>query len=189
MMARLYALGFGAYFEHKVAQNRAMDRAMAVIEEVGREYGELSGRPYSHFTTTDTEDAEIILVVIGSAGGNVKTAVRELRQQGKKVGVLQVRTFRPFPVTQIAEALAGAKAVGVMDRSDSFGAQGGPLYTEVRSALYETSQRPAVHNFIYGLGGRELYPKNIDEAVALLERAAAGEEIQQTRHYLNVREG
>lgn len=179
----------GWYFEHKVNQNRAMDRAMGIIEAVGREYGELSGRPYSHFRTTHVEDAEVVLVVIGSAGGNVRTAVEQMRAAGRKVGVLQVRTFRPFPTSQIAAALAGAKAVGVMDRSDSFGAQGGPLFTEVRSALYETDTRPQAFNFIYGLGGRDVFPKDIEAAVSLLEKAAAGEEVAQTRHYLNLREG
>ncbi|MEK7817371.1 MAG: pyruvate ferredoxin oxidoreductase [Actinomycetota bacterium] len=179
----------GWYFEHKVNQNTAMEKAMDVIEAVGHEFGELSGRPYEHFKTTNVEDADVVLVVIGSAGGNVRTVVEQQRQEGRKVGVLQVRTFRPFPTRQIAAALSGAKAVGVLDRSDSFGAQGGPLFTEVRSALYETDARPKAFNFIYGLGGREIYPKNIESAINLLEKAAAGGEVEQTRHYLNLREG
>ncbi len=179
----------GWYFEHKVTQNQAMARAMQVIEDVGREYGELTGRPYSHFKTHMIEDAEIVLVAIGSAAGNVKTMVDKLRAQGKKVGLLKVRTFRPFPTEQIRAALSGARVIGVMDRSDSFGAQGGPLFTEIRSALFDAEARPQVFNFIYGLGGRDLFPDDIKGAVALLEKAAAGEEVAQTRHYLNVREG
>jgi pyruvate ferredoxin oxidoreductase alpha subunit len=179
----------GWYFEHKISQNRAMANALEVIEEVGREYGQLTGRPYSHFMTHATEDAEIILVAIGSAAGNVKTVVDQMREKGKKVGLLKVRTFRPFPTQQIAKALAHAKVVGVMDRSDSFGAQGGPLFTEIRSALYDVDERPQVFNFIYGLGGRDIFPSDIEEAIETCQKAASGENVKQTRHYLNVREG
>lgn len=179
----------GWYFEHKVTQNRAMENAMRVIESVGAEFGQLTGREYAHFKTHEIEDADIVLVAIGSAAGNVKTVVRKLRAEGKKVGVLKVRTFRPFPTEQIREALAGAKVVGVMDRSDSFGAQGGPLFTEIRSAMFEADPRPQIFNFIYGLGGREIFPDDIEGAVDMLEQAAAGEPVAQTRHYLNIREG
>ena len=179
----------GWYFEHKISQNRAMDNAMRVIEEVGREYGELTGREYSHFKTHEIEDADIVLVAIGSAAGNVKTVIDKLRGEGKKVGLLKVRTFRPFPAAQIREALAGARVIGVMDRSDSFGAQGGPLFTEIRSAMFDADTHPQIFNFIYGLGGRDIFPDDIEGAVALLEKAVAGEQVAQTRHYLNVREG
>ena len=179
----------GWYFEHKISQNRAMENAMQVIEDVGREYGELTGRAYSHFKTHEIEDADIVLVAIGSAAGNVKTVIDRLRGEGKKVGLLKVRTFRPFPTAQIREALSGAKVIGVMDRSDSFGAQGGPLFTEVRSAMFDAGTHPQIFNCIYGLGGRDLFPDDIEGAVAMLEQAAAGEKVAQKRHYLNVREG
>ncbi|MBE0428734.1 MAG: pyruvate ferredoxin oxidoreductase [Thermoleophilia bacterium] len=179
----------GWYFEHKVAQNRAMENAMGVIEEVGAEYGVLTGRDYAHFKTHEIEDAEVVLIAIGSAAGNVKSVVDQLRANGKKVGMMKVRTLRPFPYLQIAEALSGARAIGVMDRADSFGAQGGPLYLEVRSAMLEAQSRPQIFNFIYGLGGRDIFPNDIESAVETLERAAAGEKVSPTRHYLNVREG
>jgi pyruvate ferredoxin oxidoreductase alpha subunit len=179
----------GWYFEHKVTQNQAMDNALDIIEQVGREYGELTGREYGHFKTHEIEDAEVVLVAIGSAAGNVKSVVDKLRDEGRKVGMLKVRTFRPFPTEQIREALSGARVIGVMDRSDSFGAEGGPLYTEIRSALYDTETRPQVYNFIYGLGGRDIFPDDIEGAVETLEQAAAGEAVARTRHYLNVREG
>jgi pyruvate ferredoxin oxidoreductase alpha subunit len=179
----------GWYFEHKVVQNQAMERAMKVIEEVGREYGELTGREYAHFKTYGIEDADIVLIAIGSAAGNVKTVVEQLRDQGKKVGMMKVRTYRPFPYEQIREALSGAKVIGVMDRSDSYGAQGGPLFTEIRTAMYDADSRPQIYNFIYGLGGRDIFPDDIEGAVEMLEKAAAGEPVAQKRHYLNIREG
>jgi pyruvate ferredoxin oxidoreductase alpha subunit len=179
----------GWYFEHKVVQNRAMETALDVIEQVGKEYGELTGREYGHFITHEIDDADIILVAAGSAAGNVRTVIDKLREEGKKVGLLKIRTFRPFPTEQIREALSGAKVIGVMDRSDSFGAQGGPLFTEIRSAMFDAEARPQVYNFIYGLGGRDIFPDDIEGAVATLEQAAAGEPVAQKRHYLNVREG
>ena len=179
----------GWYFEHKVVQNRAMENAMDVIEEVGREFGELTGREYAHFKTYEIEDADIVLVAIGSAAGNVKTVMQKLRGEGKKVGMLKVRTFRPFPTEQIREALSSAKVIGVMDRSDSFGAQGGPLFTEISAAMYSGKSHPQIYNFIYGLGGRDIFPDDIEGAVELLEKAAAGEPVAQKRHYLNLREG
>ncbi|MHB1055968.1 MAG: pyruvate ferredoxin oxidoreductase [Thermoleophilia bacterium] len=179
----------GWYFEHKVTQNRAMENAMEVIESVGAEFGQLTGREYSHFKTHEIEDADIVLVAIGSAAGNVKTVVRKLRAEGKKVGMLKVRTFRPFPTRQIREALSGAKVIGVMDRSDSFGAQGGPLFTEISAAMYGGESHPQIYNFIYGLGGRDIFPDDIEGAVDMLEEAAAGKPVAQTRHYLNIREG
>ncbi len=146
---------------------------MKVIEEVGAEFGALTGREYAHFKTHEIEDAEVVLVAIGSAAGNVKTVVDQLRAQGRKVGMMKVRTFRPFPYLQIAEALSGAKVIGVMDRADSFGAQGGPLYLEIRSAMLEAEARPQIFNFIYGLGGRDIFPNDIEGAVETLERAAS----------------
>jgi len=179
----------GWYFEHKISQNRAMDNAMKVIEEVGREYGELTGREYAHFKTHEIEDADIVLVAIGSAAGNVMTVVKKLRAEGRKVGVLKVRTFRPFPTQHIRKALSGAKVIGIMDRSDSFGAQGGQLFTEISAAMYGGKAHPQIYNFIYGLGGRDIFPDDIEGAVEMLEKAAAGEPLEQKRHYLNVREG
>ena len=88
------------------------------------------------------EDADYVIVAIGSTAGNARHVARELRAQGVKAGVLKIRVFRPFPFTEIAEALKGAKAVAVLDRSESFGAEGGPLFLEVRSALYDLEKRP-----------------------------------------------
>ena len=102
------------------------------------------------------EDAELAIVAIGSTAGNARHVARELRAQGVRVGVLKVRCFRPFPFADVAEALAGCKAVAVLDRAESFGAEGGPLFLEVRSALYDRAERPAIVNYIYGLGGSDV---------------------------------
>ena len=146
----------GPYFEFKKSQRNAIDRSMAVIKEVGAEWSELSGRPFDVIEGWGMEDAEYVIVAIGSTAGNARHVARELRAEGVKAGVLKVRVFRPFPFAEIADAIKDAKAVAVLDRSESFGAEGGPLFLEVRSALYDFEVRPAMVNYIYGLGGADV---------------------------------
>jgi len=146
----------GTYFEFKKSQRNAIDRSMGVIKEVGAEWSGVSGRPFDVIEGWGMEDAEHVIIAIGSTAGNVRHVARELRAEGVKVGVLKVRVFRPFPFSEIADAIKGAKAVAVLDRSESFGAEGGPLFLEVRSALYDYDVRPAMVNYIYGLGGADV---------------------------------
>jgi len=116
--------------------------------------------------------------------------VDKLRAKGVKAGMVRVRVFRPFPHEAYAQALQHVKVVGVLDRADSFGAQGGPVFLEIRAALYDCDPRPQVLPFIYGLGGRDIFPDNIEQAFVQLEQAAQGKERATTeRRYLNVREG
>jgi pyruvate ferredoxin oxidoreductase alpha subunit len=179
----------GFYFEHKVAQNRAMDRAMGVIQDVAREYAEVSGREYGLLDTYRLDDAEVAIVVVGSTAGTTRMIVDKLRGRGVKAGMARVRVFRPFPHQAYAEALQHVKVVGVLDRADSFGAQGGPVFLEVRGALYDCDPRPQVLPFIYGLGGRDIFPDNIEQAFAVLEEAAAStKRTSIERRYLNLRE-
>jgi pyruvate ferredoxin oxidoreductase alpha subunit len=178
----------GWYFEHKVAQNRAMDRAFDVITDVAGEYAEMSGRTYGLLDAYRLDDAEIAIVVVGSTAGTTRIVVDKLREHGIKAGMVRVRVFRPFPHEAYAEALQHVKVVGVMDRADSFGAQGGPVFLEVRSALYDCDPRPQVLPFIYGLGGRDIFPDNIEQAFAELEKAAQSKKRTSTeRRYLNLR--
>ncbi len=177
----------GWYFEHKVNQQRAMDNALGVIQGVYDRFAAVSGRQYQHLMQYRMEDAYIAIVVIGSAAGNARSVADKLRADGVKAGVIKVRTFRPFPAAEYAKALAGVKAVGIMDRADSFGASGGPLYMDVVSALYQQGVHTKVANFIYGLGGRDIFPHNIEEAFRVLQKAAEGGDPPKTRVYLNMK--
>lgn len=177
----------GWYFEHKVNQQRAMDNALRVIQETFDRYATQFGRQYHHLMQYRMEDADIALVVIGSAAGNARAVADKLREEGVKAGVIKVRTFRPFPAAEYAQALSGVKAVGVMDRADSFGAVGGPLYLEVASALFQHGVSSKIANFIYGLGGRDIFPDNIEEAFRVLQKAAAGGDLPKNRIYLNMK--
>jgi len=176
------------YFEHKRPQVDGMENAKRVAVQVGHEFGQKSGRTYGLFDAYRMEDAEIAAVILGSTAGTARPVVDELRQRGIKAGLLKLRVFRPFPAMEIAKVLSGKKAVAVLDRSLSFGAQGGPLFCEVCSALYNEGHRIPVINFIYGLGGRAVEIENIQEVYQKLGKVAKTGNVTKIMNYLNLRE-
>ncbi|WP_051150586.1 pyruvate ferredoxin oxidoreductase [Thermobrachium celere] len=150
------------YFEHKRLQAEAMRNAKRVILEVAAEYEKLTGRKYGFFEEYKMDDAEAAIVLINSSAGTAKTVVDALRAQGKKVGLIKIRVFRPFPAEEIVEALKNVKAVAIMDKVDGFNAAGGPLFNEVVSAMYGKADGKIVQNYIYGLGGRDVTTYNFE---------------------------
>ncbi len=116
----------------------------------------LTGRKYGFFEEYMMDDAEVALVVIGSSAGTGKEAVDRLRAEGKKVGLIKLRVFRPFPRVPLAEAMCKVKAVAIMDKAESFSNSGGPLFNEARNSLYDLPNKPYAINYIYGLGGRDI---------------------------------
>jgi pyruvate ferredoxin oxidoreductase alpha subunit len=176
------------YFEHKRNQIEGIENSPRVIEEVGKEFGRTFGRTYGFFEEYRTDDAELCIVVMSSAAGTGKDAVDELRAEGKKIGLLKPRVFRPFPYRQIAEALKKMKAVAVLDRSSAPGAFGAPLFTEVRSALYDYEKRPKMVNYVYGLGGRDIRVEHFKDVARKLEKIAATGKVDEMLGYLNLRE-
>lgn len=151
------------YMEAKKAQAEAMKRAKKVILDVGKKFGDKTGRYYGFFEAYQMEDAETAVVLIGSSAGTARATVDELRAQGRKVGMVKVRVFRPFPFDEIAQALSGCKAVAILDKAESFSAAGGPLFAETRSAMYDLDNRPKAVNFVYGLGGRDFRVEDCTE--------------------------
>lgn len=143
------------YFELKYQQVQAIDRAREVLAAVDAEFYQLTGRRYDFIERYQTEDAEVVMVVLSSTAGTAKMAVDKLRREGKKVGVVRPRLLRPFPEEMLKEVLNGKRAVSVLDRSISFGNYS-PIFTEVRSALYGLENRPKLQNYIFGLGGRSI---------------------------------
>lgn len=182
-----FASNAGDYFEFKSAERKAIDRAMPIIKSVGAEWAEISGRPFDVVEGWGLEDAEVAIVVIGSTAGNCRHVARQLRAEGVKAGVLKIRVFRPFPATELAEALRGVKAVAVLDRAESFGAEGGPLFLEVRSALYDAENRPALINYIYGLGGADVKLELIQQVYSDLADIASGVAQPGRMSYLGTR--
>jgi len=153
------------YFEFKRQQAEAVHRAKNVILAVAEEYARISGRRYGFFEAYQMDDAEYAVVVLGSTAGTAKYVIDQLRQAGEKCGLVKIRVFRPFPGPELSELLSGLKALGILDRADTFSTQGGPLYLEVKAALYHALQRPKCINYIYGLGGRDIDPELIRQAL------------------------
>lgn len=149
------------YIEHKRGQYEAMVNAKEVVRLVAADFEKKFGRSYDFFETYRCDDAERIIVALNSAAGEIKEVIDELRGQGEKVGLLKIRMFRPFPYEEVREVLKSAKVVTVLDRSCSFGAWG-PLFTEIRAALYDLSDKPLCYNRVFGLGGRDLMMRDIE---------------------------
>lgn len=157
------------YFEHKYQEAQAMFGAKKIIEKVAREFKEKFGRYYGLIERYNLDDAEYTIVVMGSTAGTAKEVVDNLREKGQKVGLLRLRVYRPFPAEEIRDALKNCKAVGVLDRADGFNAFGGPVYIDVKAALYDEKNRPAIHSFIYGLGGRDIKPNDIENIYKMIK--------------------
>jgi len=159
------------YFEHKRQQMEAMKEAEKEFPKIAAKLSAITGNEYDFIESYKLDDAEYVIVTLGSSAGTVKYVVDEMRETGKKVGLLKIRVFRPFPGKRIAEALNGKKAVAVLDRSASFGAEA-PIYAEVKSALYTIKERPILQSYVYGLGGRDFTP---DHAKTAFDRLMKGE--------------
>lgn len=176
------------YFEHKRLQVEGMEKARAVVRDIGKEYEALSGRSFDYFESYRMEDAEIAVVALGSAVGTARGVVDELRDEGKRVGLLKLRVFRPFPREEIVKLLRGLKAFAVMDRSNSFGAFGGPVFSEIRSACYGSGLELPIANYIYGLGGRDTTFEDIKRVYLETEQVASTGRVPEEICFLNVRE-
>lgn len=151
------------YMEHKMLQAEAMKNAKVRILQVAADYEALTGRKYGFFEPYRMEDAETALLLIGSSAGTAKAAVDRLREAGKRVGLIKLRVFRPFPAEELAAALRSVKVAAVMDKCESFCACGGPLFAETRSALYDLPERPRLLSYVYGLGGRDIGVEHFEE--------------------------
>ena len=176
------------YMEAKRAQLEALKNAKQVALDVAKEFVGISGREYGLFEEYKTEDADFIMVIIGSAAGTAKDAVDALREKGVKAGVLKIRLFRPFPAEEIAEAVKHAKVVACMDRTESYNGNCGPLGAEVKAALYDTENAPKVLNYVYGLGGRDVTVDSLTSVFADMQTVEETGELGAPYRYLSIRE-
>ncbi|MPL93158.1 Pyruvate synthase subunit PorA [bioreactor metagenome] len=164
------------YMEHKVMEAEAMKSAKTRILEVASEFEKISGRRYGLFEEYRMEDAELALVLMGSTAGTAKAAVDKLRENGIKAGLVKVRVFRPFPGEELSRILANVKAAAVMDKSEGFSANGGPLFAETCGALFSLKSRPYLIDIVYGLGGRDVKVEDIEKVYGrLADIAQTGE--------------
>ena len=171
------------YFEIKRQQEAAMENALKVYLEVGKDLSKISGHDYPYFEEYKTEDAEAVIVILSSAAGTAKDAVDELRNEGKKVGLIKPKLFRPFPYKEMRKALEKFKAIGVLDRSMAFGAYA-PLYTEVRNALFESENRPKLQSYIFGLGGKDIFKSDIKK---VFDELLSGNLNPEEQRYIRLR--
>jgi len=176
------------YSEHKRQQDEAMLHARDAILKIAGEFERLSGRSYGYFECYAMDDAEIAVLSLGSSAGTVRTIVEELRKKGIKAGSVKLRVFRPFPAKELAEVLSPVKALAVLDRCDSFGAVGGPVFSEVCSCLYDLPRRPSVVSYIYGLGGRDLGLDRVEKVFDDLSRIVKTGRVDEPVTFLTVRE-
>lgn len=156
------------FINNKYQLHLAMEQAREELREIFKEYEKISGRAYEPVEGYQWEDAETLLVLLGSSYDTSLEAVDGLRQKGKKVGVLTLHTLRPFPAKELSEACSHAKRILVADRQDSYGAGGGNLSLEVRAALQRYGKNIPVKTLVYGLGGLDFY---VEDAVRMLEWA------------------
>jgi len=174
------------YFECKRQQIAAMDAARQVILDVGRDYGEISGRSYGHIEEYKLDDAEVAILALGSTCGTAKDAADRARERGIKAGVIKLRTFRPFPGDLLAETIKRVGAVGVMDRSISFGLQGGPVFAETRSFVNDPTV-PLI-SYVYGIGGRDINATEIESIFDELSDARKSGSVGEVFRFIGLRE-
>ncbi|MEM2025137.1 MAG: transketolase C-terminal domain-containing protein [Desulfurococcaceae archaeon] len=157
------------YFEIKVPQLVAMEKAREVIQEVNNEWFKLTGRQYGNGLVElyGVDGADIVLVAMGSSVGTTRSVIKKYRERGIKVGLLKVKSYRPFPHRDVLEALSEAKIVAVMDKAIGPGNYGA-LYLDVATSLYNSSVRPILVNYIYGLGGRDLASGMVSQMIEQL---------------------
>ena len=177
------------YMETKRAQRQAMMNAKQVILDMAEKFEKMTGRKYGFFEEYRMEDAEYAIVIIGSAAGTCKAAIEQIRATtGKKVGLIKIRVFRPFPEEELAQALSKVKAVAIMDRCEMFSATSGPLGAEVRAALYQAKSDVEAVNYFYGLGGRDITVQDFEDIYNRLEKIAETHEITDNYDYIGLRE-
>ena len=174
-------------FEHKAQQAEAMKNAKQVILDVAKDFEKLTGRKYGLFEEYKMEDAEVAIVCMNSTAGTTKAVVNKLREQGKKVGLLKLRVFRPFPVDEISEALSNLKAVAILDKADSLNAAGGALFQDVTSAMYVNKKQVPAVNYVYGIGGRDTRADEIEKVYNDLFEIVDNGEVKNPYRYLGLR--
>jgi pyruvate ferredoxin oxidoreductase alpha subunit len=159
------------FAEAQKSKDVAIVNSKKVILEVWKEWEKQFGRTYEPIQAYRTEDADVALMTMGSMGETAEIAVDELRNRGVKAGLLKIKLWRPFPFDELKKAAKGIRVLAVMDRACSFGGPGGPVFSEIRSALYDVPKRPKIVNFIIGLGGRDV---QVEDFVEMVRQAAKG---------------
>jgi pyruvate ferredoxin oxidoreductase alpha subunit len=173
------------YTEFRYQLFEAQQRALAKIEQVAKEFGETFGRYYGGVIDTyQSEDAEVVIVTMGSVIGTIKDAIDEMRAEGISVGLVKVRSYRPFPVQALRSALKNAHVIAVLEKDVSIGNEAG-LLTDLKASFYNSNIRTPVVGFTAGLGGRDITIKDIRRMVEKAKAASKG--IESEFEFLTLR--
>jgi len=160
------------FTEAKWAQEVNLQKSYDTILRIWKEFGDQFGRYYKPVEEYCTEGADTLLLTMGSFSETAMTAVDSLREKGKKVGLIRIRLWRPFPFEELRKAVDGTKTLIVFDRAISTGGPGGPVASEVKAALYNLPRKPLVVGFVGGLGGRDVTREGFEEIILQGEEIA-----------------
>ncbi|UCD83361.1 MAG: pyruvate ferredoxin oxidoreductase [Deltaproteobacteria bacterium] len=175
------------YTEVKKSQDVALHSVRPVIQEGWKQFAEISGRRYQPVESYQMEGARVGILTMGSFGETASLAIDQMCKRGEKVGLLKLRLWRPFPFEEVRQAVEGLEILAVVDRCISFGGPGGPVCSEIRSALYQATSRPKVVGFVAGLGGRDISPEQF-EGIAKRAEEVAEKGSPQEYEMIGVRE-
>ncbi|MDO8241081.1 MAG: pyruvate ferredoxin oxidoreductase [Candidatus Moranbacteria bacterium] len=167
-----------SYFEFKVQQENAMDKVAREYLKIAKEFEKLTGRKKDFFESYQTEDAEEVIILAGSTAGTTKDVIDRMRKHGKKVGLIKMSLFRPFPRKELLVALKNAKSVAVMERAISSGTYP-PIYQDIMTGLFQAGETKNMQSIIYSLGGRDIFAKDIEK---IFDDLHAGKISKETKY-------
>ncbi|MFH0752774.1 MAG: pyruvate ferredoxin oxidoreductase [archaeon] len=151
-----------SYFETKIQQAEAMGSALRVFQKICNELTKVTKRKYGYFEKYKLNDADCAIITMSSTAGTTKAAVDNLRKEGKKVGLLKINLYRPFPYKEVAAELKKLKTIAVLDRAYSYGADA-PLFNDVKNSLFDLAKKPKMQSYVFGLGGRNISERDIEK--------------------------
>jgi len=175
------------YFEAKLQAMKALEDSLPKIISVDKEYGRLSGREHGIVKPFLAEDADVVMVAMGAINGTIRWVVRQMRNEGYRVGLLSLKLFRPLPLHQILAAAENAKCMIILERALSPGSVGPPLFTEISAGLYSLGEKKLLQSFVAGLGGRDVKPEHIRLAFKEGLEVASRGFVERPINYLGVR--
>jgi pyruvate ferredoxin oxidoreductase alpha subunit len=174
------------FSEMRYQQRTGFEKALEVIPEVQREFLQAFGRRYEMVEAYRCEDADVVVVTLGSMSGTTKHVVNELRANDLRVGAVKIGVFRPFPSEELRTALGGKRVVGVVDRSAGLGAQGGPVWLEVSAAVSDRQTR--VFGYVAGLGGRDVTETTVRAVFDELLQISDRERLRPAKSWIDTRD-